>query len=260
MPARDRYSGRGHRQAAAAAEQYGASHLIISAGLGLIRASQLIPPYQLTFKNGEEDSILPHLAEPDGISDWWSALETFSPWSRRLEDEWDGASLIVIALPADYLQILPAVLTRLPHSARPKIRLINASASTTLPQSVRPYHLPYDARLNGPDSAYPGIGSDFLGRAASHFLRLIQDAPHGSIAGHRQLVEDVLKPMRPAERRQGRSLSDDEMSAVIRSEVESAGAGSARLLRRFRDELGIACEQKRFQRLYANVIAQGVLA
>jgi hypothetical protein len=260
MPARQRYTGRGHRHASAAAERYGASHLVMSAGLGFVRAGDDIPAYQLTFKKGEEDSILPHLLDPDGIIEWWAALERQSPWARRLEAEWEGTGLIVIALPTDYLQVLPPLLNRLPPSAWPRLRLINASPAASLPEVLRPYHLPYDARFDGPDNADAGIGSDFLGRAAGHFLALLRGAAEGSIDLHRERVEDVLKAMRPAERRRGRSVSDEAIIEVIRSELDRAGPGSGRILRRFRDELGIACEQKRFQRLYADVIAQEALA
>ena len=260
MAAGQRYIGRGHRHAAASAERHGASHLIMSAGLGFVRASDKIPAYQLTFKKGETDSILPHLAEPDGLADWWTALERHSPWARRLEDEWDGSGLIVVALPADYLQVLSPLLDRLPASARPRLRLINSGPTASLPQPLRAYHLPYDARLDGPDSVNAGIGSDFLGRAAVHFLALTQGVEGNPIAAHRRQVEDVLKAMRPAERRQGRSLPDDAIVAAIRSELDRAGPGSGRILRRFRDELGIACEQKRFQRLYAGAIAREALA
>jgi hypothetical protein len=260
MPAGELYAGRGHRHALAAATRLGAQHLIMSAGLGFVRPSDPIPAYHLTIKANEEDSIVPHLDPPATVTDWWSALKDQSPFSRRLEGEWDGLGLILVALPVEYLELLSAPLKRLPPSARDKLRVISGAAIDVLPAELRPYRLPYDARLNGPDSEDRGTGSDFLGRAAGHFLALIEDAKTATFGEHQAMVEEALKSMRPAERRQGRSLSDEAIAAIIRSEVDLAGRGSARLLRKFRDEFGIACEQKRFQRLYTNVIAEGALA
>ena len=260
MPAGERYAGRGHRHALVAATKHGAQHLIMSAGLGFVRPSDPIPAYHLTIKTNEEDSIVPRLEQPAKVRDWWSALEENSPFSRRLEDEWDGSGLILVALPLEYLEFLSASLKRLPASALEKLRVISGAAIDALPDELRPYLLPYDARFNGPDSVDRGTGSDFFGRAAGHFLALIENAKNAPIGEHQAMVEAALKSMRPAERRQGRSLSDDAIADIIRSEVVAAGRGSARLLRKFRDELGIACEQKRFQRLYAGVIAEDALA
>ena len=262
LEAGKRYIGRGHRRASAAAQRYGASHLIMSAGLGFVRPGDEIPPYRLTLKRSEEDSILPHLAPPAEVSNWWEAIERHSPWARRLSVEWDGRSLILIALPLDYLQILPAQLERLPAAAKRMLRLISGAAAAALPVSLRAYHLPYDRRLDGPDSTNPGTGSDFLGRAAAHFLGLLKssDDSDGGIDSHKEMVENALGSMRPAERRQGRSLPDDAITAILRSELANATLGSNQLLRRFRDELGIACEQSRFKRLYAGVRAERALA
>jgi hypothetical protein len=256
MPAGERYKGRGHRHALVAATRRGAQLLIMSAGLGFVRPSDPIPAYHLTTKANEEDSILPRLEQPAGVGDWWTALEEHSPFSRRLEGEWDGSGLILVALPVEYLELLSASLEHLPTSAWDKLRVISGAAIDAIPGELRPYWLPYDARLNGPDSEDRGTGSDFLGRAAGHFLALIENATDATIGEHQAMVEGALKSMRPAERRQGRSLPDEAIADIIRFEVVSAGRGSARLLRKFRDELGIACEQKRFRRLYTSVITE----
>ena len=49
--------------------------------------------------------------------------------------------------------------------------------------------------------------------------------------------------------------TDEQLSALITEHWNEAGRSASRMLRYFRDELGIACEQARFARLFAR--AQG---
>jgi len=254
------YAGRGHGYAATAAQQHNTQHLIMSAGLGLVGSNDLIPPYQLTVKSGEADSILPHLVSPATATDWWDSVTLNSPWTRRLREEWDGSTLLVVALPLDYLQMLAPALESLPLSAMAKVRVISGAKAGALPEALRAHRLPYDARFNGPDSPTRGIDSDFLGRAAAHFLGFLEGSGGGSIHAHRQLVESVLSAMRPSSRRQGRSVPDEAISEIIRSHLGEAERGSNELLRLLRHDLGIACEQGRFRRLYADAIAEPIAA
>ena len=232
----------------------------MSAGLGFVRPADEIPAYRLTLNSGEEDSILPHLRPPAELLGWWEAVERHSPWARRLSDEWDGKGIILIALPLDYLHVLSPLLGRLPASFKERLRLISGAGGSSLPRILRAFQLPYDARFNGPDSSDRGIGSDFLGRAVGHFLALLESSNDGDLNCHRALVEDALKSMRPAERHRGRQLPDNAIANAIRSELRTRPCGSSKLLRRFRDELGIACEQGRFRRLYTNVLTERAAA
>jgi hypothetical protein len=250
------YAGRGHRYAARAAGRHNVDHLIMSAGVGFVKPTDEIPAYRLTVKNDQEDSILPHLFPPAGGREWWNAIQSHSPWARSLTAACEDSNLIIVAVPLDYLQLLLPELESLPSATRERVRILSGASSSALPESVRVYHLPYDARLDGPDSPERGPGSDFLGRAVTHFLDLIEGFNGECVERHKEHVEQALKSLRPAERRHGRSLSDDAISAMIRSQLRVANRGSRQLLSLFRHELGIACEQGRFRRLYADVVAE----
>lgn len=247
------YSGRGHRLAAKCAADHGAAQLIVSAGLGLVRAEDLIPSYGLTIAPGELDSVLPHLDAPDAVADWWQAIVRLSPFARSLEREWTGSRLLVVALPLRYLKLVAEDLARMSAERRPALRVISAAHPSLLPAVLRPFHLPYDSRLDGPDSNRPGTGSDFLGRAAGHFLALAGDAPDADVSVHRDFVNASFAGFRPRQRAQGRSLPDQDLLAIIRGELQAGNKGSSAMLCRLRRELSVACEQGRFKRLYASV-------
>lgn len=238
------YQGRSFIEARRAADLTASRHLIVSAGLGLIDAETAVPSYALTVVSGE-DNVLSYLTEGDAAA-WWHWLSARSPFATSFaEAAATTTGPILIALPSTYLAMVARDL--LPLSGTGRLRLF---CRGSVPMTLREALMPYDARLDGPDSPLPGTRADFASRALLHFCRDIlpgqetEDGEH-----HAERVRATLADWRIPQDRRGVRHSDEEIVTVMRAHWQAQGGSTAKLLRVFRDDLGIACEQGRFARL-----------
>ena len=116
--------------------------------------------------------------------------------------------------------------------------------------------MPYDGRLNGRNSALPGTGTDFAARALADFTRwILPELPDADLNAHREAVVRRISSWAYNSLVIRERHTDEQLSALISQHWNDAGRSASRMLRYFRDELGIACEQARFSRLFAR--AQG---
>lgn len=255
----DLYCGRSFREAlsVAAAPNY---IWIVSAGLGLVRGTQCIPSYSLTLAPNSPDSISNAIVSFDA-REWWSALSQLQTSSGHLIDlcRTYPECIIVMALSTNYYKLVEGDLLSLGKSALSRIRIMGLSLGLVSPEVARVV-MPYDLRLDGPDSKLPGTRSDFPQRALRHFVTEILSAePKGSAGRHAEMVRESLDGMRFPRKRTRLRLSDSQIRSHINSEWAAVGGRSASMLRRLRDELGIACEQSRFAKLFKQVkAARGV--
>jgi hypothetical protein len=125
------------------------------------------------------------------------------------------------------------------------------SPASAIPETLRPFLLPYDARFDGPDAPLPGTRSDFAQRSLSHFVEaVLAHHAQADFDGHAEAVERLLSGLRrrstPGRTRQ----PDKEIIALIRRHWNEARGQSSRMLRLLRDDLGVACEQGRFRTLF----------
>ncbi|NEJ17746.1 hypothetical protein GR211_33405 [Rhizobium leguminosarum] len=255
VSASDLYAGRSMAEAKTAARAIGAKLTIASAGLGLVPAEKKIPSYNLTVSPGSADSILRKLPPEASAYDWW--LEVFS--SRQAEAvsevlQGNSQALLLVSLPHSYLLMLTPLLISLSTANAGRLRIMTASAKVDLVPILRPFLLPYDERLDGPDSPIPGTIGDYASRALRHFVtNVLINNPDGNIADHTDAVRSRLLDWRFPERKAGKRVSDQEVLKLLRDNWAMANGRSTKLLRMFRDEMNIACEQGRFARLAAIV-------
>jgi hypothetical protein len=252
-PASDLYCGRGFQEALLAAKHSG-NLSVVSAGLGLVSASTEVPAYELTVSRGSPDSVHANLDGPFSPNQWWKLLRE-SPFSAmslqgRISDE--RCPLVICALSSPYYAMLAEDLLALPAGLLERVRLVGIKSDRVHP-GLRHTVMPYDDRLDSFDSEYQGTRSDFPQRAARHFVERVLCEGLGTASEDRQRVEKSLrhwKPRRPPERRR---LTDDEIRTAIQQAWPKTGGLSGRTLRYLRDDLGIACEQGRFKKLFHDV-------
>lgn len=251
FPAASIYGGRAFQEASTAARALGARLLVVSAGLGLIDASNAVPPYACTVLVGAADSVAARITGPYETGAWWAALRTASPFARPLADfVADDDGPILAALSDAYLAMIAAEILALPDAVLARLRIFTRTPPSRIASALRPYVMPYDDRLDGPDSVVRGTRSDFAGRALRHFVDL---GATGSVATDAAAVEAALTGWRlPAKHDRARH-DDAALLDLIREHWASVGGSSSRLLRLFRDDLGIACEQSRFAALARKV-------
>lgn len=248
--AQDVYAGRSFAEARRVAETLKGTLHVISAGLGVVDASDPIPSYDLTVAGGA-GSVKPLLArlgkEP---ADWWSALTTElgdQSSVRALLDRHPD-SMALFALPGSYVKLIAQDLAFLTKRQVSRMRIITSDHGQALvPDIARHVVLPYDERLEG--SSYAGTRTDFAQRALRHFTEVL--------AGHRLSAEEgrvaVAKAMRalrkPVVPRREKK-TDAEIMTLLRKNWHRFDGSSTRLLRYLRDEAMVACEQGRFRDLW----------
>lgn len=249
------YGGRGFREALSAAALLDARLLVVSAGLGLIDVSESVPPYACTVLVGAEDSVAGRVENQFDPAAWWRSLTVASPFSFAWQEAAAGSNgLICAALSDAYIEMVAGDLAALPGETLARLRLFTRARIERIPEALRHFVMPYDDRLDGPDSPHRGTRSDFAGRALRHFAEMVANADSElSVSDHAAAVGAALSGWRlPAQVARVRH-DDRALLELIRKHWDAEGGSSSRLLRRFRGQLGIACEQGRFAQLARTV-------
>lgn len=248
----DLYSGRSIAEARIAATTVNGHLMIASAGLGLLEAEQLIPSYDMTVSSGSAASIFTKLPVGTSEREWWNEITDrgqIEQLERRLEEP---RSLLLASLPAAYLRMLTHLIESLPATREGRLRIFTGSEQLEIEPHLKPFHMPYGRRLDGPDSPITGTLGDFAQRALRHFATtILPSMPTGTAVEHADLVLAKQRHWQRPSRKAGARISDEEALQIIRERWDSVGGRSASLLRLFRDELGLACEQRRFSKLAA---------
>lgn len=251
------YCGRAFAEAVACADMSRGSLYVVSAGLGLVEGTASIPSYSLSIMAGSEDNILTKLSSGERAPRWWNRLTNHEQRNRFQEILSQHPNVLALAaLPSAYLHMIADDLLDLSEADRSRLRLFGCGGEN-IDERLRHWVMPYDTRLDSSDSPIRGTRSDFAQRAMRHFVEfiLVQD-PRGSAQRHAARVEAALRmwTMPPTYRRA--RVTDEEMVALIREHWSAAQAQSTRMLRLLRDDLGVACEQGRFSRLFRRVRSQ----
>jgi hypothetical protein len=226
--------------------------MVVSAGLGLVEAATAVPSYSLTVVPGTADNILERIAGRPTAADWWQALEGRSIFGCPLgECVRSSRGPVLVALPAQYLAMVAGDLLAMPEKTRRRLRIFSLSPPSVLPEGLRRYLMPYDARFDGPGSPLPGTRGDFAQRAMAHFAEFVLGkAPEGDLEAHGTTVQRLLSSLRPPAPIARTKASDEEIVALIHRHWDAVEGRSGKMLRYLRDDLGIACEQSRFRDLF----------
>ena len=255
VAAKELYQGRAFREATIAAQTTGNSLHIVSAGVGFIRDTDLIPAYSLTATKNHPDAILGKISEKD-LNAWWRSMSGIGVSKRSLAD-WIRSTrdtLVVLALTPNYLALVKNELEELRWNDLQRIRLVGPRTSADLSEDLKQFLMPYDGRLNGEDSPIRGTESDFPQRAVRHFISLVANGRSlGSPLKDSRLVRDALSGWRFDRGMVRTRLSDSELRKVISRVLRSCGGHWTVALRVLRDELHIACEQARFRAICLDV-------
>ena len=248
------YAGRGFSLACRVARSAGAELRVISAGMGLLRPETPIPPYSLTLSQSAADCILRRASLRDTFTSdvWWEAIRARSastrPFARLLSIY--PKSLLLLAVTSPYLAMIAGELKTLDE--RDRIRLVGPTRAQLLPEELRPYVLPYDARLNDVGASLRGTAFDFPSRALWHFVELIRhDKRVGDCASHARRVRQSLAYLTAPELHLRKRVDDVTLQRkirVLKAQNFSRTAG----LRHLRGELALACEQERFAIAWAH--------
>jgi hypothetical protein len=242
------YQGRSISDTALVATYLSSRWYVVSAGLGLISADQLVPSYDCTVVAGSNlYNRLAHLRASD--ADWWAALTASQPHplSRLISQ---GPTLL--ALPGSYLRMVLQDLSQVSHSGAECLRIFTSTAGVALvPDHLTACVMPYDDRLESVPG-YSGTRTDFAQRAMRHFVIKLNAIRLSRDEAREKVKAALLRRPRPS-RSKGIRLSDDEICKALLTQWARCEGRSTRLLRYLRDEAGISCEQKRFSRIWQSL-------
>jgi hypothetical protein len=247
------YCGRGLTETLSAAQGLGGEIAFISAGLGVVAQRQCIPSYSLTTSSGYPDSVGSRVTGSFDPVSWWRALARAQGGSDDPLRDFlakTRARLVLCAMPATYLELVAHEIARLPASVLRTVRLIGPRRREDVSDALRPYWMPYDARLDAPETGYNGTASDFPHRALRHFS--VEVLPRVGMAACRTqaaYVENTLAHFSPYVRPRGQTASDDEVMSEIKVLWKRHEGRRTGILRALRSERHIACEQTRFRLL-----------
>lgn len=249
--ARDLYCGRSFFEAVKAAQHAQGDLYIVSAGLGLVSSNDEVPAYNLTVSKGTADCVMAKLERGVSEADWWEALGGSTTLLQVIDKE---PRIVVIGLPSPYLRMIAPTLALLSNDLLHKLRIVGGRDVPDLDPRIETFRLTYDDRLDGPESSLPGTKADFASRAARHFVEeILVNAPLASIDTHRSLVEASMSTWGRPVAKVGIRVSDADLKSIVRTNWTRADGRSTKLLRILRDELNVACEQKRFSKLVADI-------
>lgn len=252
-PANTVYCGRGFREVEAASKSLPAELYIISAGLGVIHSTTKIPCYNLTVATGTPVSIKDKVTPPYTPQAWWKAVTSDNPFGQTLKDllAKNTNELILLALSRPYVGLVFDELEALTASNRENLRFFGKNTKSALPPILQDNWMPYDDRLQALGKGYSGTQSDFAQRALKHFVHIILPTkPNASALEHGQYISQHFLMIKSYEKCERRKLDDDMIARLMHQHSRGGMLTTTALLKVFRHNLGIACEQSRFRKIY----------
>lgn len=248
------YCGRSYVEAINASKVIGAPLYVISAGLGLVPPLWQIPAYDLTTTKSSKDRIQSRITETIGDADWWNqigiARGNENPITELVREHPD--QVIIIGVSSGYLELIRDDLGSLNDCELQRVRIVGIRPSNDVPHDLANLIMPYDERLDGPDTPNPGTRGDFAQRALHHFCCLILETGNqeGDQIAHAEMVRESLEGKRPPVHITRKSISDVDLINLVPHLWGRANGQSSKMLRILRDEELIACEQGRFASLF----------
>jgi|UPI00082D2AFD hypothetical protein len=250
--AKSLYMGRGFSLGASAAAHAAVPLFVVSAGLGVVAGTRAVPSYGLTVGTRTDDAIGPRMTGGIDSAAWWRTV-TGGPFSMQWQSVVEVGGLVLIALSQAYAGLIAEDLSAMNPIDVRRMRFFGTGLDQVLPAALRSSIMPYDARL---DALWPGTRTDFAQRALAHFAKAVvhSEDPADDAAAVSRALQDHRAPERIERPRAG----DDVLIMAIRRHLR-ATSGIGRILRRLREQDQIACEQRRFTRLYHAAVQQGAV-
>ncbi len=219
---------------------------IASAGYGLIHSDKDIYSYDCTFSSGDSNSISKfnnHLDSPSNIL-WWDKINTFS------SDSFPDDSYFFIILPHDYLLAAQNFIQEIIHKYNKKVFIFIANKKS-VPSFMEQNIVKFDSRFN---SFQTGVMINILQRAVFWLSNeiIMKDIPlvHKDLQNHIDIKLAQYKTFTMPARKQ---LSEEEIYEKIRLMILYNNISSATQGLKYFRQLGFACEQKRFGKLFNEI-------
>ena len=251
VPAKDLYLGSGLQRVWRASRHLGKPMWIVSAGLGLVRAEQPVPGYDLTLSEQSSDSIQARVQGGFDQALWWQQIQRgpFAHPVSALETALSDSGRVLIALTKPYVRMVGPILAALPADQIAKLRFFGGGIEKVLPKILHAQVMRYDERL---DQIVPGIKLDGAARALEHFVSLVARRTEGTAEQDQTLIDAALSGIARSASVKREPIGDDELKALM-VPWRAHGLSFSQALRRLRDVELRSAEERRFRRIYSQV-------
>lgn len=251
------YVGRAMTESKRVARSLNGDLYVVSAGLGLVHESDLVPNYDFTASAGAGPLQAALECTGEHVTSWWDVLTQHSASKGTLAGIVNAKPdrLVLVALPASYLRMVANDLAAIGDKASQMVRIFTSVAGRAdAPASLKHCVLPYDDRLEGLDG-YNGTRAEFPQRALRHFVDALEGhklSPRDAHLAVTAALASLKTRTIPVRERK----TDEQITAMLRKRWASYAGSSTRLHRYLRDEALVACEQSRFRMLWRRLHAE----
>lgn len=244
---------------------------IISAGYGLISASEEISSYSATFSKYDEDSVITgknsYPTKTDILQNWWKAISNYAvsgnnqrSISQLIKNHSNDYFLIVASF--DYLSAIEQDLVKgLDFFDDLDKLIIITSKSKFFDGKLSKHLIPSDARLQCNKECpefcekhfiKPGIRGAISSNLALRIIETVKIQDFNALKIKSQ-VADFIKQSPELLKFNRTRLKDDKVREFIAKELNKTPSSSCSFLLRKLRNSGQACEQKRFTQIYRGV-------
>jgi hypothetical protein len=221
--------------------------LVLSAGLGLVKATDDLVPYNLTTSSGSPNHVKHNILGAFSDKLWWKDLTQDFSLQSELPNR---KGLILVGLSRSYLSMVVDDLMGLPDDVKARLRLFGSDLEEEMPFELFDKVMPYDNRLNLPSSPLSGSKIDFSARALQHFFqKILPDLPEGTAEEHAKAVHAFISSLGTIEQATKEAVDDLEIRRIVDEEWDACFGRFTRILQTIRKKYGYACSEQRLKRI-----------
>lgn len=261
--ARDLYVGSHWREslaceASAIEHGFAAELWVLSAGYGLIGASESITPYAASFASGS-DSIQ-NLTWPSDFSgrqkaeEWWTLLHRYRkrPGLRQFSELAKTKQPILLILSPEYYSAVESEIIDL-ISAGANLLIVSAGLYRNLNSTspvVRPHILPFSDSYKQVEEYLNKTNICLNSRLATWLVRNHSEVLFEGIDAVAPILQEILDELPSMVRKDVNRMTDAEVLEFIAGNYSDTLSSATKLLRQLRDVEQLSCEQKRFGAIF----------
>ncbi len=219
--------------------------LVSSAGHGLIKSEVEISSYSVTFSKNSIDSVYNFLSDDkEKTARWWREINTFDI-SRLHRD-----AKIFIALPYEYLMAMKETIKELVKLFKDNLFIFTINKKI-LPDDFYPNIIYFNANFNSFErGTFSSILARFTRWLSAEIVNNELNIKHDEL---QRYVDDFLNGYSKPVKKVGRFIGNDEIKNYVHNQIKNEQISSAtRGLRHLREN-GLACEQKRYKKIFDEV-------
>lgn len=228
---------------------------VLSAGMGLICSTDLIPAYSATFADGK-DQVVARIdsgqSKREIHREWWNALGKLRPKKANFTlEEIQSNDYILVAAGSEYLYSVHDSLIELVRRTNPKrlfiisIGISKGEIDASLQECLLPFDISIEHMLPGARSS---INQRVLHWVVKEVIPKVTWERHEVEAFISKVIADCHDIQSTLPKRQIVTLDDSSIKKWIRVQIQREnGITKSKLLRTFRESM--SCEQSRFSKL-----------